>query len=228
MRNVLVIIKKQLKDTLKNKTVLIQFIMFPLMTLVMENAISLPDMPELFFTKLFSVMYMGMAPLTSAAAIISEEKEKNTLRVLMMANVKPWEYLLGVGTYVWILCMAGAGIMATGLPASDIPFYLGVMAAGFVISIALGACIGIFSSNQMTATSLFVPVMLVFSFLPILAMFNDKIEKVARIFYTQQLRALMNQMSFEGIKPESILILTVNAVLAIALFFVAFKRKGLE
>ena len=228
MHNVLVIIKKQLKDTLKNKTVLIQFIMFPLMTLVMENAISLPDMPELFFTKLFSVMYIGMAPLTSAAAIISEEKEKNTLRVLMMANVKPWEYLLGVGTYVWILCMAGAGIMATGLPASDIPFYLGVMAAGFVISIALGACIGIFSSNQMTATSLFVPVMLVFSFSPMLAMFNDKIEKVARIFYTQQLRVLMNQMSFEGIKPESILILTVNAVLAIALFFVAFKRKGLE
>ncbi len=228
MRNVLVIIKKQLKDTLKNKTVLIQFIMFPLMTLVMENAISLPDMPELFFTKLFSVMYMGMAPMTSAAAIISEEKEKNTLRALMMANVKPWEYLLGVGTYVWILCMAGAGIMATGLSASDIPFYLGVMAAGFVISIALGACIGIFSSNQMTATSLFVPVMLVFSFSPMLAMFNDKIEKVARIFYTQQLRVLMNQMSFEGIKPESILILTVNAVLAIALFFVAFKRKGLE
>ena len=228
MRNVGVIFKKQLKDTLKNKTVLIQFIMFPLMTLIMEHAISLPDMPELFFTKLFSVMYMGMAPMTSAAAIISEEKEKNTLRALMMANVKPWEYLLGVGAYVWTLCMAGAGIMATGLASSDIPFYLGVMAAGFVISISLGACIGIFSSNQMTATSLFVPVMLVFSFSPMLAMFNDKIEKVARIFYTQQLRVLMNQMSFEGIKPESIMILAVNAVLAIALFFVAFKRKGLE
>ena len=228
MRNVGVIFKKQLKDTLKNKTVLIQFIMFPLMTLIMEHAISLPDMPELFFTKLFSVMYMGMAPMTSAAAIISEEKEKNTLRALMMANVKPWEYLLGVGAYVWTLCMAGAGIMATGLASSDIPFYLGVMAAGFVISISLGACIGIFSSNQMTATSLFVPVMLVFSFSPMLAMFNDKIEKVARIFYTQQLRVLMNQMSFEGIKPESIMILIVNAVLAIALFFVAFKRKGLE
>ena len=228
MRNALVIFKKQLKDTLKNKTVLIQFIMFPLMTLVMENAISLPDMPELFFTKLFSVMYIGMAPVTAAAAIISEEKEKNTLRVLMMANIKPWEYLLGVGAYVWTLCMAGAGIMATGLASTDILFYLGVMAAGFVVSIAIGACIGIFSSNQMTATSLFVPVMLVFSFSPMLAMFNDKIEKVARIFYTQQLRVLMNRMSFEGIKPESILILAVNAVLALALFFVAFRRKGLE
>ena len=124
--------------------------------------------------------------------------------------------------------MAGAGIMATGLPASDIPFYLGIMAAGLVISVVIGACIGVFSANQMSATSLFVPVMMVFSFSPMLAMFNDKIEKVARIFYTQQLRVLMNQMSFDGIKTESILILIVNAVLAVVLFFVAFRKKGLE
>lgn len=228
MHNAGVIFKKQLKDTLKNKTVLIQFIMFPAMTLLMENAVKIPDMPELFFTKLFSVMFLGMAPITSAAAIISEEKEKNTLRVLTMANVKPWEYLLGVGIYVWTLCMAGAGIMATGLPSSDIPFYLGIMAAGLVISVVIGACIGVFSANQMSATSLFVPVMMVFSFSPMLAMFNDKIEKVARIFYTQQFRVLMNQMSFEGIKTESILILVVNAVLAVVLFFAAFRKKGLE
>ena len=228
MRNAAVIIRKQLKDTLKNKTVLIQFLMFPVMTLIMENAISIPDMPEFFFTKLFSVMFMGMAPLTSVASIISEEKEKNTLRVLMMANVKPWEYLAGVGIYVWILCMAGAGVMATGLPSSVIPFYLGVMATGIAISVAMGACIGVFASNQMSATSLFVPVMMVFSFSPMLAMFNDKIEKVAGIFYTPQLKILMNQMSFEGIKTESILILIVNAVLAVVLFFAAFRKKGLE
>lgn len=228
MRNIGIIVKKQLKDTFKNKTVLVQFVMFPAMTLLMEHAISLPGMPENFFTKLFSVMYMGMAPLTAAASIISEEKEKNTLRALTMANVKPWEYLAGVGLYVWVICMAGAGIMATCLPVSGIPFYLGIMAAGFIISIAVGASVGVFASNQMAATSLVVPVMLVFSFAPMLAMFNDKIEKVAGIFYTQQLRILMNQMSFDGIKTESILILTVNALLAVVLFFVAFRKKGLE
>lgn len=228
MRNIGIVFKKQLMDTLKNKTVLIQFIMFPVMTLIMENAIQIPGMPENFFTKLFAVMYMGMAPLTSVASIISEEKEKNTLRVLMMANVKPWEYLAGVGIYVWALCMAGAGVMSTGLPSEQIPFFLGVMAAGFIISIAVGACIGIFSSNQMVATSLFMPVMMVFSFAPMLAMFNDKIEKVARIFYTQQLRLLMNQMSFDGIKKETILVVLINALLGIVLFFAAFKKKGLE
>ena len=185
-------------------------------------------MPDMFFAKLFSVMYMGMAPLTAVAAIISEEKEKNTLRVLMMANVKPWEYLMGVGIYVWTICMAGAGVIATSFPAKDIPFYLAVMAAGFIISIAVGACVGIFAPNQMVSTSMVMPVMLVFSFAPMLAMFNDKIEKIARIFYTQQIRVLLNNMTFDGIKPENFAIVAVNALLAIILFFAAFKKKGLE
>lgn len=228
MHNTGVIIKKQIKDTLKNKTVLIQFVMFPVLTLIFENAIDIPDMPELFFTKLFSVMYMGMAPLVAVASIIAEEKEKNTLRVLTMANVKAWEYLAGIGIYVWTICMAGAGVMATTLSSGDIPFYLGVMAAGFIISIAIGACIGIIASNQMAATSLSLPVMLIISFMPMLAMFNDKIEKIAGIFYTQQIRELLGNMTFDGIKTETMLVVAVNALLALSLFFAAFKRKGLE
>ena len=228
MRNSLIIIKKQLKDTLKNKTVLIQFILFPIMTLIMENAIKIDGMPELFFTKLFSIMYIGMAPLTSVASIISEEKEKNTLRVLTMANVKPWQYLLGVGIYVWSICMLGAGVMATSLKKEDIPFYLLIMAIGFAISILAGACIGIFSKNQMTATSIVMPVMLVFAFSPMLAMFNESIEKVARFAYTQQLKSIMDNMTFSTVKADGICILAVNAMLMIVLFFIAFRKKGLE
>ena len=93
MNNIAAIFKKQLKDTLKNKTVLIQFVMFPVLTLIMNNAIKMQEMPENFFVNLFATMYIGMAPLTSIASIISEEKEKNTLRVLIMSNVKPYEYL---------------------------------------------------------------------------------------------------------------------------------------
>ena len=37
MRNIGIIFKKQIKDTFKNKTVLIQFVMFPAMTLIMEK-----------------------------------------------------------------------------------------------------------------------------------------------------------------------------------------------
>ena len=91
-KHICAILWKQLKDTLKNKTILIQFVMFPALTLIMEN-------------------------------------------------VKPAEYLIGVGIYIWIICM-------------------------------IGVAIGTWSKNQMMATSVTVPVMMVFSFLPMLSMFN--------------------------------------------------------
>ncbi len=228
MRNIMIIIKKQLKDTLKNKTIFIQFILFPIMTLIMENAVNIEGMPPMFFTKLFSVMYIGMAPITSMAAIISEEKEKNTLRVLMMANVKPWQYLIGVGIYVWAICMAGAGVMAAGLDENHIAVYLCVMGIGFVISIIAGACIGIYAKNQMAATSVVMPVMMVFSFAPMLSMFNDKIQKIAKICYTQQLKGILDNMSLENVSGESVIIILVNAALFTVLFCTTYKRKGLE
>lgn len=228
MRNIMIIIKKQLKDTIKNKTILIQFILFPIMTIIMENAITLEGMPELFFTKLFSIMYIGMAPITSVAAIISEEKEKNTLRVLMMANVRPWQYLIGVGIYVWAICMLGACAMATGLCADQITFYMIMMGVGFIISIIAGACIGIYAKNQMAATSIVMPGMMILAFAPMLAMFNEKIAKVAKILYTEQLKEMLETMFFDGIDGQSVAIVIVNAVVFIALFAIAYKRKGLE
>ena len=118
--------------------------------------------------------------------------------------------------------------MATGMKNEDIPYYLPVMAVGFGISILAGACIGIFAGNQMTATSIVMPVMLVFAFSPMLAMFNESIEKVARFAYTQQLKTLMDDMTFDGIRTDSILILAVNAAIMAVLFFIAFRKKGLE
>ncbi len=240
MRNILVIIKKQLKDTFKNKTILIQFVMFPMLTILMENAVNIEGMEPLFFTKLFSTMFMGMAPLTATAGIISEEKEKDTLRVLMMANVKPWQYLIGIATYVWTICMIGAGVMSTTIPSSlvktssaqisesAVASYLSIMAIGFVISTLAGAAIGVFAKNQMTATSLTVPVMLILSFAPMLSMFNDKIEKVARAFFTQQLKITLDKMAFSSLSSTGVIIIIANAAVFTALFVFAYQRKGLE
>ena len=228
MNNIFVIIKKQIRDTLKNKTILIQFILFPVMTLIMENAINLDVMPEHFFVKLFAVMYIGMAPLVAAAGIIAEEKEKNTLRVLMMADVKPRQYLAGISIYVWAICMLGALVMSITLPASVRAFFILIMGIGFVISIIVGACIGIFSKNQMMATSLTMPLMLIFSFVPMLSMFNESIRKCSTAIFTQQLRLLMDNMTFEEFPLTGIIVLGGSALFFAGLFFAAYQKKGLD
>ena len=68
--------KKQMKDTLKNKAVLLQFVMFPVLSIIMQNSIKIDGMQERYFVILFATMYVGMAPLTAVASIISEEKER--------------------------------------------------------------------------------------------------------------------------------------------------------
>lgn len=142
--------------------------------------------------------------------------------------MKPLQYLMGIGVYVWSICMMGAVVMATGLPKQDILMYLFIMAIGFMISILFGACIGIFAANQMRATSLVMPVMMVLSFLPMLAMFNEKIEKMARFFFTQQLKLCLNDMSIMGHSNETYIVLLVNVIIALLVFGFAFQKKGLE
>lgn len=230
MKNIATIIKKQLLDTFKNKTVLIQFLLFPIMTVIMENTIHIDGMAEHFFGILFSVMYVGMAPLTAVASIISEEKEKNTLRVLMMAGVKPGQYLMGIGSYVWVICMLGATIMglSTGLTGEELLFYMVIMAIGFLTSIMLGATVGIFSKSQMMSTSLVMPIMLIFAFVPMIAMFNETIEKVAKVTYTQQMNQLLANRSFEQLGGQNLGIIFCNFILFVILFGMAFKKNGLE
>lgn len=230
MRHIITIIRKQIKDTLKNKTVLIQFMMFPALGAIMVNMIRLEGMPENFFVTMFAFMYIGMAPLTCVSAIISEEKEKNTLRVLMMADVTPGQYLLGVGSYVFLACMLGGAVfcgLMENVTAGQRALFLLIMAAGIIASIVMGAAIGVGSRSQMAATSVTVPLMMIFAFLPMLSMFNDKIEKIARFTYTEQIRVLIGYLGEGGHPFQSIVIILLNIAVSGAAFSVLYRRRGL-
>lgn len=229
MKNAAAVCKKQARDTWKNKAVLIQFVMFPALAIFMEQAVRIPGMPEHFFINLFAAMYVGMAPMVAMSSIISEEKEKNTLRVLLMSNVKPWEYLAGIGISIWAMCMAGsvAFCLTGGYQARQAAAFLGIMAVGILPSLFLGAAIGAWSQTQMAAASITVPVMLVFSFLPMLSVFNRAVSKVARYTYSEQISILLRGVGDGKIGMGSLLIIGGNMLAALALFAIAYRKSGL-
>ncbi|RHP35527.1 ABC transporter permease [Lachnotalea sp. AF33-28] len=225
-RRVMAVFRKQLKDTLKNKEVLIQFLMFPVLSVIMSNAMTVPDMPANFFVHMFATMYVGMAPLTCMSAVIAEEKEKNTLRVLMMSNVRGTEYLLGLGAYVLAVCMAGSFIFGLqgGYRGLELAGFMGIMFCGILTSTVIGGVIGIGSRNQMAATSVTVPVMMIFSFLPMIAMFNRPVALVSRWIYTQQINDLISKSAAGW---QSFAVIAVNALAGITAFAVIYKKRGL-
>lgn len=230
MKNICAIVSKQIKDTLKNKAILIQFVMLPLIGAIFESTIKLENMPDNFFSEMFAAMHIGMAPLVAVSSIVAEEREKNTLRVLMMADVTPLQYMTGVGGYVWVLCMLGSA--ALGLSSKYSPEglagFLLVAAVGHLISIFIGAAVGMFSATQMTATSVGLPVAMVFAFLPMMAMFNSTIEKIARFTYTQQIKLFLARPEGDIIGTEGIIVLAVSMLAALSAFIFAYKRNGLE
>lgn len=218
---------KQLKDTMKNKAVLLQFILFPLLVVIMDHSVKMEDMEEHFFVPLFATMYIGMAPLTSMASILAEEKEKNTLRVLFLANVKPMEYLIGVGSYILLACMLGTGVFAvTGeYKGRELLEFFLIMLVGILLSMLLGAAIGAWSKNEMSATSISVPVMMVFSFLPMIAMFNSTVKNISRLLWSGQINRFLNRLGTAVMDAETVCVLLVNGAVALILFAIAYKKS---
>lgn len=224
------VIRKQIKDTMKNKEILIQFIMFPIIAVIMDKSITMPGMQGHYFVFLFAPMYVGMAPLTVMSSIISEEREKNTLKQLLLSGVKPMEYLFGVGSCVWLLCMAGSVVFGiTGeYRGWEMAQFLLIMAAGILTAVLIGAAIGTWSRNQMAAASVTVVIMLIFSFLPMLSFFNNTIKKMAQFAYSQQVFNLLTGIGSAGETAKPIIIIMINAVCACLLFVCAYKKSGLR
>lgn len=102
------------------------------------------------------------------------------------------------------------------------------MFVGHTISVLAGATIGVFSKNQMMATSLTAPVMMIVSFLPMLSIFNDTIGKVAKYFYSEQLYLLINNLNNIEIKLETFTILGVNICLILNCFIVTYRKVFLK
>lgn len=105
MKEAYAIFIKQLKDTWRNKSILLQFVLLPIMALAMgyimpEDMISKRDIAAMFTT-----MYVSMIPIASMCAIIAEEREKGTLRALRMANVNSGQYLIGIGSCLFLESM---------------------------------------------------------------------------------------------------------------------------
>ena len=230
MKSVQAIFTKQALDMFKNKEVLIQFIIFPLVAFVMTELVAKKntDIPYNMFVLMMSSIFTGMALLTTMSSIIAEDKERKSLRFLVIAGVKPYEYLLGIGGVIFTASMLVSltfGLMGNFSP-ENFGKFIAVMMLGAVASILLGSTIGIISKNQQAAIGLAMPLAMLLGFSPMIAMFNETAKKIFSILYTHQLNVVVNDFSANLIKP--LLVMLANIIVLLILFVVAYTKKGLK
>lgn len=221
------IIIKQFKDILKNKSIIVQFVMFPVMSIVLTSSVSVSDIPGQYFVILFASMYVGMAPIIVLSNIIGEEKENGSLRMLLMSNVKPLEYILGISFSVMIICILGLFVMAIagGYLGFELVNFVIIGSIGMIISILLGSIIGLVSKNQMMANSLSVPAMLICSFVPMLSMFNQHIKDFGQFLYTQQINQLFTMIPINEFPIKAMLIIMGNLIVLLILYIRIFSKR---
>lgn len=220
---------KECKEVRKCPPVMISFFMIPIISIIMKLA--LPDAGTDMIISMFYPMHIVLSGLLSCSSIMAEEKEKNTLRVLIMNRVKPIEYILGIGIFVFLGQMIGAVIviLIAEIPANILPVFIGITALGNVCSILLGSLIGVIVKNQVSVAPMAVPLMLLLTFVPIFSTENKGIRKVGSILYSQQISNLFNDLLQESsIKLYGILIILINLVLLFILFMIFYKRNKLD
>lgn len=225
------VVYKQFIDTFKNSTILLQFILIPLLSILLTKMIlkNNSNLPNNFFVTMFSPMYISMGPSAVIAGIISEEREKGTLKILLLNNVKSMEYLLGVSFHIIIMSLIGVILLSIELSLSqfDLLKYYIIMTLGIIPSILLGATIGILAKNQITANSLVSTIVIGISILPVLSMLNDKIRMVSKFFYNQQMYDSISNITNLQIGIEDILIYSINILVLLAIFIMSYKRRTL-
>lgn len=219
---------KQFKDIFKNKTILLQFLLFPLIAILM--LVVVPDEEiKSSIPIMFATIFIGMTPLSCMASIIAEEKEKNTLTALKFAFVKSFEYLLGIGSVIFLACTVIALIFALIISEDifiKIKFFL-LLVLGLIPSMVLGSVLGILSKNQMSIASIVSPISLIISLLPLFSTFNENIRMISRFIYTQQINDLLNNINDE-FNLNKVLVIVGNIFLFVILFVIVYKKKGLK
>jgi len=229
MNSVGAIFIKQSQDIFKNKGVLIQFIIFPVIAFLMINVVDEVSMgmDDNYFVTMFATMFVGMSLISTVSAVIAEDREKKSLRFLMMAGVKSHQYLLGIGGF-FLVCAIIVSILFTTMmynfPIIEKLTFLGSLMLGSVASILWGAIIGMIVKNEQAAISLGTTVGMIMGFGPMVATFNETIANVFRIFYTMNF--IYTEEAFQAIINHLSIMMLNIAVLAVVFVWI-YRKRGL-
>ncbi|MGN7385756.1 ABC transporter permease [Sporosarcina sp. SAFN-015] len=221
------ILQKDFKDFSRNLAVS-SVIFFPIILGAFYGRMGVESIETHF---LLINMAFGMVATFVQCCLIAEEKEKNTLRGLMLSPASTTEILGGKSLLTFIMTMVV--VFFTMFLAEYKPINIAVIAVAIILSslfyIAIGTLLGLYSKSVMEASVIVMPVIIVFSLGSFLTIAAEKypILQVANYLPNLQLIELATKVeagaSFAGVIGELAIIL--GWVIAAVILTVIMYRK---
>ena len=243
MRKIQTLFMLKLEMILKNLTIMLGPIMTILFVFIFKTVVEVPTpggtQPESvefvtgYILQIGVIFNVTMTGIMAASMPLAEEKEKQTLRVLLSSSVNKVEFLIGSLAPVLVIMTAINFILIpiSGVFVGNMLVYLLITTIVSVITIILGLLIGMSAKNQMSVSLLSMPFMLILMMIPLLFQLNDLAGKASSFIYTGTLNEIISRLAQNDPNPVSL----KNGLVLVAWFIVAsgsclyfYKKKGLE
>jgi len=230
-RRVNAIFQKDYKDFSRNMAVSIT-IFFPIVLAALYSRMGVDSIHAYF---LLINMTFAMVTTFVQTCLIAEEKEKNTLRGLMLSPASTLEILAGKSILSFILTI---GVVFFTILFSDYrPQNIALFTVAIILSalfyIWLGTILGLFAKSVMEASVLVLPVMVIFSFGTFLINFADDypILKVAKYLPNSQLVELAQALELGsgfGDVLMNFVVITGWIVIAFVSMTILYRRRTFD
>lgn len=184
------------------------------------------------FGLIFNITLMGIY-VTSAA--LAEEKEKNTLRTLMTSSVTGIEFFLGsilpITGMIMIINLLLLPVSGSTLGDINLLLYLFVTLIATLTSCIIGMIMGIFAKNQVSASTITTPVLMIFIFIPTFAGLVDSLQGISSFLFTGVISDMANAISTHtafSLGGFQLVVLIGEILISILLFLYCYHKNGYE
>lgn len=238
MRKVSGLFNKEIKDIGKNKNILLMCLLPILYSFAYNKIFASQDVSDGVDKIEILIMCVGMnVVLVSGfviAMLIAEEKEKNTLRTLMLSGVSPLEFLTGK-VFITVGISEVINVVMffiIGMKPQYLIKYILVSSILVLIMIGIGSIIGMIAPSQMSTGVIGMPVMMIFLLLPMFARFNEGLRKAAKFVPNHHMNLIIEKI-FRGEvigagSGNSIVVMVVWLIITVVSFIYIYNKVGLD
>lgn len=220
---------KEIQDMRSNTSQLAMLLIPPLMTFLYKGVLNMPADSSFTIGCLFAIVMTG---IYSPSMMIAEEKEKHTLRVLMLSPATPFEVFASKGlvTLLIVFLLALLMLPVAGVSVGTPLLFVLTILIGTIFVILLGFIIGLLSANQMATGYIGMPVYLVLLMVPMLGQATPSLAKLAKVVPSNYIgdgiyEALQGAPLGDGLLELGVL--AGAAIVALVLLIIFYRRREL-
>jgi ABC-2 type transport system permease protein len=233
-RRVSALLKKEVKDLSKNINVLFMCVLPVMFCFMYSKLFGNLENGKLAILNLCLTMNCVLVSGSATSMLIAEEKEKNTLRALMLAGVSPLEFLVGKAIIILLLSI-GTNILMffiMGMELSYLAQFI-IITTLVVISITeFGAVVGIIAENQMSTGTIGVPFFMSIFLIPTFGRVYDVLKKVSELLpnYNMEilLKRIINNEPINISYAYNIAVILVWIIIGAGVFAYTYSKKKLD